>query len=593
MRLSKNFVPTLKETPSDAMIESHKLMLRAGMIRPLGAGIYAFLPLGYRVLRKAIEIVREEMDAIGAQEFHLPALNPIELWEETGRVAAFGDTMFHIKNRPLVLAPTHEEVIAQIAKNHIRSYRELPQSWYQIQTKFRNEPRPRSGVIRGRQFLMKDSYSLDATWDGLDKNYDLHAEAYKKIFNRAELSFFIVGASSGAMGGSASQEFMIESDAGEDTCAICSRCGYAANIEVAASMAPKVQRDEVSRPMREIHTPETKTIDELVAFFKKDEIRMILSKYEKDTMSPEKSRDLRDFVIDESRLAKSLVYMAGDKPVMILMSGNDQLNESKLTSVLKTGARPAHPDEIRALIGASAGSLGPVGLKNNFKVIADQRLEGANNLISGANKDDFHIMNIDLERDAKIDGYFDLRTVAEGEQCPHCDNNLRVVTAIELGHVFKLGTRYSEALHATYLDEAGKENLIIMGSYGIGVERIIACHIEQHHDENGISWGKTLAPYQVHLILVSAASKKSAPVAEQIYKDLAAMKIDVIYDERTEVSPGVKFKDADLLGMPLHIIVGDKNVVNGNVEAKDRRTGKREIIPITGVMQYVSDYYNS
>jgi prolyl-tRNA synthetase len=562
MRLSKYFIPTLKEIPADAVIESHKLMLRSGMMRPLSAGIYSFLPLGYRALKKAMELVRQEMDAIGGQEFHLPALNPIELWEETGRVKAFGDTMFHIKNRSLILAPTHEEVITSIAKTHIRSYRDLPQIWYQIQTKFRNEPRPRSGVIRSRQFFMKDSYSLDSSWDGLDVSYDAHAEAYKKIFARAELNFFIVGASSGAMGGSASQEFMIESDAGEDTCAICSSCGYAANMEVAASTVASASNDGASKALEEIHTPNVKTIDELTAFLK----------------------------IPETRFAKSLVYIQDKTPILILMMGNDQLNEAKLLSALKADARPSHPEELKDLTGADAGSIGPIGLKN-FKIIADKRLEGANNLISGANKNDYHIGNIDLKRDVKVDGYFDLRTVVEGEACSKCGQPLRIVKAIELGHVFKLGTKYSDSLHATFLDEQGKEQVIIMGSYGIGVERIIACHIEQHHDEYGIVWGKSLAPFDVQLIMLNANNEKIAALSEELYFKLGSAHLDVLFDDRKDLSPGFKFKDADLLGMPLQVIVGEKNVNNGNIEVKDRRSGKRELIPIADAVSYIKKYF--
>jgi prolyl-tRNA synthetase len=563
MRLSKGFVPTLKEIPSDAAMISHRLMLRAGMIRPLGAGIYSFLPLGYRALRKAIDIVRDEMDAIGGQEFHLPAINPIELWEETGRVKAFGEIMFHIKNRPLVLAPTHEEVICQIAANHIKSYRDLPQIWYQIQTKFRNEPRPRSGVIRGRQFLMKDSYSLDATPDGLDRSYDEHAEAYKKIFSRAGLKFFVVGASSGAMGGSASQEFMIESEAGEDTCAVCDNCGYAGNLEVAVSKMPKARREEQANEPQEIHTPTVKTIDELKQFLK----------------------------VPEEQLAKSLVYMHDKTPVLVLMMGNDQLNEAKLVSALKGDVRPLRPEELLALTGADAGSIGPLGLREKgFKIIADRRLEGGNNLISGANKNDYHITHIDLERDVKVDGYFDLRLVNAGEPCTSCGEKLRVVTAIELGHVFKLGTKYSDALGATFLDEAGNEQAIIMGSYGIGVERIIACHIEQHHDSHGIMWGKSLAPFQVHLILVNSKTPDVVKIAEQLYEELQSELIEVLYDDRGDVSPGFKFKDADLLGMPLQVIVGEKNVVNGKVEIKERRTGKRDVIEIGKVVSFVEKF---
>lgn len=561
MRLSKSFVPTLKEIPSDALIPSHQLMLRAGMIRPLGAGVYSFLPLGYKLLKKVIEIIRDEMDEIGGQEFHLPALNPIELWEETDRVKAFGDTMFHLKNRPLVLAPTHEEVICHIAKNHIRSYRDLPQIWYQIQTKFRNEPRPRSGVIRGRQFLMKDSYSLDASWDGLDKSYDLHAEAYRKIFTRVGLKFFIVGASSGAMGGSASQEFMVESGAGEDTCAVCDKCGYAANIEVASSRMPGPASDVSGNAIEEVHTPNVRTIDELKAFLG----------------------------VEESSLAKSLVYIKEKQPFLILMVGNDQLNESKLQAVLGPDIRPSHPDELKALTGADGGSIGPIGL-NGFSIIADKRLEGAVNLISGANKNDYHIRNIDLKRDVKVDSYHDLRTVHEGEPCPKCSEPLRVVRAIELGHIFKLGTKYADAMHASFLEESGKEKPIIMGSYGIGVERIIACHIEQNHDKSGIIWGKALCPYHVHLVLVNSNNEKVVSVAEQLYERLGESLIDVLYDDRGDVSPGFKFKDADLLGMPLQVIVGEKNVANGKVEIKDRATGNREVIEIGKLVGYVEKW---
>jgi prolyl-tRNA synthetase len=564
MKLSKCFIPTLKETPADAILPSHRLMLRAGMIRPLGAGIYSFLPLGYKVLTNALRIIRDEMNAIGGQEFHLPALNPIELWEETGRVKAFGDIMFHVKNRPLVLAPTHEEVICSIAKNHIRSYRDLPQIWYQIQTKFRNEPRPRSGVIRGRQFLMKDSYSLDATRSGLDASYDAHAEAYKKIFSRCDLKFFIVGASSGAMGGSASQEFMFESSAGEDTCAVCDSCGYAANIEVASSKVPGLVRESISREMEEIATPNVGTIDELMAFLK----------------------------VDERLLAKSLVYMSDGKPILVLMSGNDQLNESKLTTVVGGDVRPIHPDELKSLTGADAGSIGPVGLKG-LRILADMRLQHANNLISGANKNDVHIRNIDLNRDVKVEAYHDLRTVTTGEPCATCGTRLRIVNAIELGHVFKLGTKYSDAMQAAFLDEHGKEQPIIMGSYGIGVERILACHIEQHNDEAGIRWSKAMTPYHVHLILVSGKNEEIVRTVGGLYEELKKASFEVLYDDRQDVSPGFKFKDADLLGMPLQIIGGEKNLASGNIEVKDRRSGNRSIIPLDSVVQFVRDFYAS
>ncbi len=562
MRFSKGFFPTVKEVPADAVIPSHQLMLRAGLMRPLGAGIYSFLPLGYAVMKKVIQIIREEMDAIGGQEFLLPALNPIELWEETGRVKAFGDTMFHVKNRPLVLAPTHEEVITSIARNHIRSYKDLPQIWYQIQTKFRNEPRPKSGVLRGRQFLMKDSYSLDSSWEGLDASYDLHAKAYKNIYSRCGLNFFIVGASSGAMGGSGSQEFMIESDAGEDTVALCDHCRYAANVEVAISGAAKATRLPESNPIQEIYTPNIKTIDELAKFLN----------------------------VDTRQCAKSLVYISEGKPILIFMMGNDQLNETKLRAILNADVRAAEPGELSALTGADAGSIGPIGLKAKFRILADKRLEGANGLISGANKNDYHITNIDFNRDVTIENYCDVRTVENGEPCPHCSKPLRIVKGIEAGHIFKLGTKYSASLKANFLDVGGKEQPIIMGSYGIGVDRIIACHIEQHHDEKGIIWSNAIAPYDVHLICVNANSESVMAKSEEVYGRLTEKKIAVVYDDRTNVTPGFKFNDADLLGMPLQVIVGEKNLKNGQIELKDRSTGKRWTVPVDTLLDEISDF---
>jgi prolyl-tRNA synthetase len=561
MRLSSGFIPTVKETPNDAVIPSHILMIRAGMVRLLSAGIYSWLPLGYRVMKKVSDIVREEMDAIGGQEFHLPALNPIEIWEETGRVKAFGDNLFHVKNRPLVLAPTHEEIICWIAKNHIESYKDLPQIWYQIQTKFRNEPRPRSGVLRGRQFLMKDSYSLDATWEALDKSYDLHAEAYKRIFTRCGLKFFIVGASSGAMGGTGSQEFMLESESGEDTIALADDGSYAANIEIATSRVPNGIRHAESKSLQEVHTPNVKTIDELAAFLN----------------------------VDHSILAKSVVYWVDDKPTLILMMGNDELNEAKLQSALAaTWVRPIEEEKLRELTGADGGSIGPVGLKG-MKIIADRRLEGANGLVSGANRNDYHLLNIDLRRDCTIDGYFDLRTVQAGETAPNGKGRLRIVKGIELGHIFKLGTKYSDALKANFLDENGQAKPIIMGSYGIGIERIIACHIEQNHDANGIVWDKAIAPYHVHLIGVSMKSAAVAEHAERLYRELQNGSIDVLYDDRTAISPGFKFKDADLLGMPLQVIVGEKNLANGKVEIKIRKSGERILVEADQVASKVRE----
>jgi len=550
MRLSQSFIPTVKEIPADAAIPSHQLMIRAGMVRALAAGVYVYLPLAQKVVAKVTRIVREEMDRIGGQEFILPALSPIELWEQTGRVKAFGDTLFHVKNRPLVLAPTHEEVICWLAKNHISSYKEMPQIWYQIQTKFRNEPRPRSGVLRGRQFMMKDSYSLDRSWEGLDRAYDLHAEAYKRIFTRCGLRFFIVGASSGAMGGTGSQEFMMESPSGEDVIALSEDGSYAANLEVATSVVPGAAHVPGDARAEEIHTPGVKTIDALTAFLH----------------------------VDPSRLAKSVVYWGGDRPVLVLMMGNDALNESKLMSVLGADVRPIEAEKLQDLTGADGGSIGPVGLKG-FTILADNRLKGANGLISGANRNDFHIRNIDLERDCVIDGYHDLRTVQEGETAPNGGGKLRIVRGIELGHIFKLGMKYSDALGAKFLDENGKEFPVIMGSYGIGIDRIVACHIEQNHDENGIIWDRAMAPFDIHLIAVGARSAQVTETAEALYGELSRKGLDVLYDDRKETSPGFKFKDADLLGMPYQVIVGEKNLANGNIEIKERKTGKRTIVP--------------
>lgn len=546
MRISNAFIPTLKEIPADAIIPSHRLMLRAGLMRQLTAGVYSYLPLGWRAMMKAMTIVREEMNAIGAQEFHLPALNPESLWVQTGR-RHIPNFMFSIKERDLVLAPTHEEVIGWLASMHIQSYKDLPQTWYQIQTKFRNEPRPRSGVLRGRQFTMKDSYSLDRTWEDLDKSYEKHKEAYKRIFTRCGLKFFIVGASTGAMGGTGSQEFMIDSEYGEDTTVLCPQCGYAANTEVATSAVPAKQRFETSEELKEIYTPNVRTINELVDFLK----------------------------LDHTSFAKSLVYRHNGVPLLVLMMGNDQLNEAKLTAALGGGdIAPIEPEELKNLTGADAGSIGPLNLKG-FRIIADKRLERANGLISGANKNDYHIANIDLERDVKVDGYYDLRTVENGEPCPQCGAALKISNAIELGHIFKLGTKYSDALNITYLDETGKAKPVIMGSYGIGMERIIACYIEQNNDKDGIIWNKALAPYHVEIITLNAKNTEVREYGEKLYALCTEKNIEVLYDDRVDVSPGFKFKDADLLGMPLQVIIGEKGLKQGQVELKNRRNGER------------------
>ncbi len=565
MRLSKYFIPTLKEVTADVQMPSHKLMVRSGMVRQLAAGVFSWLPLGHIVLKKVMNILRNEIDSIGGQEFLLPALNPIDIWEETNRVEAMGDVMFHIKNRDgLILAPTHEEVITYHARQHVKSYRDMPMVWYQIQTKFRNEPRPKSGVLRGRQFIMKDAYSLDSSWEGLDENYQKHYEAYCNIFNTCGIKFFVVGASSGAMGGKQSQEFMVESDAGEDLCAI-SDSGYAANIEVATSDVNSVGRIDEDLLIEEFATPNAKSIDDLV----------------------------EQFNIPEHRCAKSVVYMVNDKPIIILMRGNDELNENKLESILGTNIfRPATAEELITYTGANGGSIGPVNLKTNIRVIADNLLKDANGLVSGANKDGYHYKNIDFTRDLEIKEYYDLRTIKEGEPNPMDGEPIRIVKAIELGHIFKLGTKYSDAMGATFLDSDGKEKPIIMGSYGIGVERVIACYIEQNYDKYGIKWNKELTPFNAHIVgLNTKKSEEVREACEKLYNELQSNSLDTIYDDRDD-SVGVKFNDADLLGIPIQIVVGSKNLANGQVEIKYRESGEKILVGLEEALAKVKAYYS-
>lgn len=559
MKLSKSFIPTLKEVPNDAVVTSHVLMLRAGMVRMLSAGIYSFLPLGYKVVKKVCEIIRQEMDAIGGQEFHLPALNPKEIWEETNRVEAFGDTMFHVKNREYILAPTHEEIMTYHARRVLASYKDMPQTWYQIQTKFRNEPRPRSGIIRGRQFLMKDSYSFDTTQEGLNESYKLHDLAYRNIFERCGLKFFVVGASSGAMGGSGSEEFMVKSSAGEDTVAYCESCGYAGNVEVATSKVEALKRDDVSKDIYEISTPNVKSIDELCTFLN----------------------------IDEIQCAKSRVYIYNNEAILVLMLGNEEVNETKLEKITGSGVRPGHPEELKEFTGADAGSIGPVGFKG--RIIADERLRSLNNLYSGANKNDFHIGGIDLSRDVPNIEYADLRIIKAGENCPRCDSKLDVFPAIELGHIFKLGTKYSESMGALFLDENGKSHPIIMGSYGIGVERVIACYIEQHNDERGIVWDTALAPFQVHLIGLNMKKEEVITASENLYVLLQKEGFEVLFDDRRDAQAGFKFNDADLLGMPIQIIVGEKKLKENKVEVKIRKSGERFEVEIENLIKTIKD----
>lgn len=563
MRFSKAFIPTLKEAPSDAQVASHKLLLRAGFVRQLAAGIYSYLPLAVRSLRKIEAIVREEMDAIGCQEFYLPALHPREIWEESGRWEVMGQNMFRLKDRKggdYCLGMTHEEIFTAIARAEVRSYRELPQAWYQIQTKFRDEPRPKSGLLRVRQFTMKDAYSFDLDEAGLDVAFEKQRRAYWRIYSRCGLEFAAVDAHSGAMGGSQSTEFMVRTDAGEDHIAYCPRCSYAANVEKAESRVAVIADGEGLPAPEKFPTPGVRTIEDL---------------------------ERPPYHVEAKRQLKTLVFVADGKPVIAIVRGDQELNEAKLQTA--TGAeeiRPAHPEEIYALLGAHPGSLGGVGTAGKAPVFLDRSLADRRDMVTGANEDGFHLRGVDVKRDLAHATLADLRTVQSGEGCPHCEGELEVWKGLEVGHIFKLGTRYSEAMGATVLDPDGKAVPLVMGCYGIGIERVLAAAIELHHDEDGIIWPMSIAPYQVSLVALQMNDEEVAKASEEIYASLLAAGVEVLYDDRQE-RPGVKFKDADLIGLPIRIAVGKKALAEGKVEWKLRRSREVELVPIEEVVERV------
>jgi prolyl-tRNA synthetase len=564
LRLSHAYIPTQKEIPTDAVIPSHQLMIRAGLIRQLSAGIYSYLPLGWRIIKKVINIIREEMDRIGGQELHLPALNPVELWDETGRNTDFGDEMFHLndrKNRILVLAPTHEEVICDLARKYIRSYKDLPQIWYQIQGKFRDEPRPRSGVLRARQFIMKDSYTLDIDEEALSRAYKLHDQAYRNIFTRCGLKFHVVGASSGLMGGSGSQEFMAESEHGEDTLVLCGACGYSANLDIAKSIPEVVQEKKTT--LSEIHTPGKKTIEEVSTFLK----------------------------IDPIRLMKSLVYVNDNGPLMVLIRGDHDINETKLVNHFGPSIRSAHSEEVKEACGAEIGFIGPVNMRKTVPIYADITLKNQHNLITGANKNEYHIAGIELNRDLSNIEFLDLRSVKENENCSVCGKSVKIIKAIELGHIFKLGTKYSVPMKANYLDHKGKTQPILMGSYGIGIERIIASLIEQNCDERGIVWEKHLTPYKIHILPINIENTDILNTANELYQRLSEFQLEPVLDDRL-VTPGFKFMDADLLGFPLQVIIGKKYLEEGQIEIKERQTGKKYYCESNNLLNKVHSFFN-
>jgi prolyl-tRNA synthetase len=556
MRWSQAFIPTLREVPAEAEAPSHRLLLRAGYIRQVSAGIYAHLMLARRSLLKIMQIIREEMDTIGAQEFHLPALNPAELWRESGRWDAV-DVIFKFKDRgqhDLCLGITHEEEMTNIARGELRSYKQLPQIWYQIQEKFRDEPRPKSGLLRLREFFMKDSYSFDIDEAGLDVSYDKHVHAYRRICERCGVRTLYVEAFSGMMGGSVSGEFTAPTDAGEDSIAV-SACGYAANLEKAISGVAPVDEAPGDQAPEAFPTPSLKTIDDLVRFTGESRARMI----------------------------KTLVYVAESRPVVVLLRGDHTLSEIKLSTVLGTGVfRPATPEEAFKLHGANLGSLGPVGLAG-VRVLADQALEGRRDLTAGANRDDTHLRHVTPGRDFTAE-YHDLRLVAAGDPCVRCGQPLEVIKAVELGHVFKLGRRYSEAMHATVLDANGKEVVLVMGSYGLGVERVLTAAVEQNHDKDGMFLPKSIAPFDVILTAANMDDAKLRAAAEELYTELKGQFVDVLFDDRDE-RPGVKFKDADLIGVPFRLTLGRRTFEQGRAEILVRSTRQMRDIKLTEAVQ--------
>jgi prolyl-tRNA synthetase len=575
-RWSQLFIPTLREAPADAEVASHKFLVRAGYIRQLAAGLYSYLFLGNRSFNKIMAIVREEMDKIG-QEFYLPALHPREVWEASGRWALMGENLFRLKDRKggdMCLGMTEEEVMTSIALKELRSYKQLPQIWYQIAPKFRDEPRPKAGLLRVRQFMMKDSYSFDIDADGLDVSYKKHYQAYCAIFDRCGLKYMVVEADSGAMGGKESHEFMVRTPAGEDRIVSCDGCNYAANMEKATSkleVVTDLATEGDGNPL-EVHTPGQKTIEDVAKFLGVSPRNKI------------KTLALMADETDEKGKKKS-------RAIVVLMRGDHQLNEAKLNGAIATATRPMDEGEIKALFKSPAGYLGPVGIEwaKNVKdpdkpvLLIDKALEGRVNLIGGANKEDYHLKNLTPGKNFHPTAYADLRAVTAGEACPSCGKGLRIDTAVEIGHIFKLGYRYAESMGARVLDKNGKEVMPIMGSYGIGIERILTAAVEQSNDENGFWLPPTIAPFEIVVAPVNVKDEAVKSAAEDIAKRLEGAGFDVVLDDRDE-RPGVKFKDADLVGIPFRITVG-KKVTEGSVEVVIRSTREVRDVTISAIVE--------
>jgi prolyl-tRNA synthetase len=554
MRYSQFLLPTLKETPADAEIASHKLMLRAGMIRKLAAGIYSYLPMGLRAIRKVEQIVREEMDRAGAIELQMPMVIPAELWEESGRWDQYGRELLRLSDRKdarFCLGPTHEEVITDLVRGTVRSYRQLPLTLYQIQGKFRDEIRPRFGLMRGREFIMKDAYSFDLDEAAADVAYEKMYQAYRRIFARCGLRFRAVEADTGNIGGSSSHEFMVLAASGEDAIVSCGQCDYAANIEKAELRAPAGDRAVPGEALRKVATPDRKTIEEVASFLE----------------------------LPAERLVKTLVVQTDDgETLAVLLRGDRELNTIKLCRLLGCNDVTLAPDEVVSQVtGAPAGFAGPVGL--SLRVLADQEIRGMADFVVGANEADAHYVGVNVGRDFEVEAFADLRQAESGDACPRCSGRLEIWRGIEVGHVFKLGTKYSNALAATVLDDQGRERVLFMGCYGIGVGRTVAAAIEQNHDENGIVFPLPIAPFQVLVTVVNPRDEQVMGAAETLYGALRELGVEVLLDDRDE-RPGSKFKDADLIGIPLRLTVGARGLKENAVELQERATGERCMLPL-------------
>lgn len=561
MRYSEMFLPTGREIPSDAELISHQLMIRAGLIRKLTSGIYSYLPLGYRVIRKFEQIVREEMNRAGAQEVLLPTVQPAELWQESGRWVNYGKELLRFRDRhdrECCLGPTHEEVITDLVRNEIKTYRQLPRNLYQIQTKFRDEIRPRFGVMRCREFGMKDAYSFDMDEAGAEISYRKMFEAYQRIFTRCGLSFRPVEADSGTIGGSYSHEFMVMAVSGEDAVCYCGGCSYAANLEKAEIARPAETKAEgETLPAEEIHTPDARTIEEVCGFLG----------------------------VGQKAVVKTLIFSADGNPVAVLIRGDHEVNEAKVRNFLGCDSLELADEElIRTVTGSPRGFAGAVGIR--ARVLADHSLLEMDDCVMGANREDYHLRHVRPGRDFKVSDYADLRVIRECDPCPRCGAGVRFARGIEVGHVFKLGTKYSKAMKALFLDQNGKERTMVMGCYGIGIGRTVAAAIEQNHDGDGIVWPLPLAPYSVIITPVNVNEKTLSDAAEELYRILTEKGVEVILDDRDERA-GVKFKDADLIGIPYRVTVGPKRLAEGNMEIKNRRSGEISTLPVSEVAPFL------